>query len=572
MRGRGVLALLGAVGLATLTGRTTWAGTLIVSDSSQVLQFNAQTGAFVGGPANGLANPHGICYRGDGSLFVGVDGANTILRYDGWVGTFFGAFVTVGSGGLNSPQYITSGPDGNLYVSSTFSDQVLRYNGTTGAFIDAFVGGGSGGLHFPKALAFGPDGNLYVASAGTTQVLRYDGTTGAFIGAFVTAGSGGLFNPFGMQFGPDGNLYVSSFSTNQVLRYNGTTGAFMDAFVTAGSGGLNSPDGLSFGPDSNLYVCSPGGAHQVLRYNGTTGAFIDVFVAAGAGTLGSPSSLVFLPPTKPTGLVASYMTGTQINLDWVDTSDDETGFTLWRKGNGSDWTQIASLPANTTHAVDTGLAVGTPYGYRVRATSRVGNSPWSNELASATASPVPATPSNLAAIASTGSQVSLTWRNNDLPSTSFVIWRKVSAGSYAFLAAVGPNVTSYDDTGLQSETLYTYRVRAMNSYSASADWSNEAAVWTPAMPPPTPSSLTATPITSSRINLTWSLTTSNETAVVIWRKTGVGAFARVAVLPPGSTSYADTGLTGATAYSYEVRTTNNYFASPWSNVATATTP
>src|SRR5438094_9995962 len=130
---RGALALLAAACLIALIGRTASAGILVVSDSSQVLQFNAQTGAFWGGPANGLANPHGLCFRGDGNLFVGVDGTNSILHYDGWAGTFFGTFVTSGSGGLNSPQYITSGPDGNLYVSSTFSDNVLQYNDTSGA-------------------------------------------------------------------------------------------------------------------------------------------------------------------------------------------------------------------------------------------------------------------------------------------------------------------------------------------------------------------------------------------------------------------------------------------------------
>src|SRR5436853_360049 len=114
-----------------LSVQTTWAGALIVADSSQILRFNAQTGAYVTVFDGGLSNPHGLFLRGDGTIFVGEDGPNTVASY-GLTGALLGPFVTPGSGGLNSPQYITSGPDGNLYVSSTFSDQVLRYNGTTG--------------------------------------------------------------------------------------------------------------------------------------------------------------------------------------------------------------------------------------------------------------------------------------------------------------------------------------------------------------------------------------------------------------------------------------------------------
>ncbi len=572
-RGGAGLLIAGLTAALGLWGaRPVAAGSLLVADSTKIVRYNAQTGAFVDLIASGLSNPHGLLYRGDGNVYIGNDGTSDVMRYSTVSGAGPDSFVLPGSGGLNSPQYLTSGPDGNLYVSSTFSDQVLRYNGDTGAFIDAFVAAGSGGLHFPKAVAFGPDGNLYVASAGTTQVLRYNGVTGAFVDAFVTTGSGGVFNPFGIVFGPDGNLYVSSYSTNQVLRYNGTTGAFIDVFVSAGSGGLNSPDGLSFGPDNNLYVCSPGGAHQVLRYNGTTGAFVNAFVPAGSGGLGLPWSLLFLPPRAPGGLIAAAMTGTQINLDWVDNSDDETGFVVQRKGNGADWTTLATLPAGATNFVDNGLSLGTPYSYRVRANSRVGNSLWSSELATATQSPVPASPSRLVAIVSAGTQISLTWQNNGLPSSNFVIWRKVGAGNWAPLANVGPNVTSYNDTGLQSDTLYTYRVRAITSYSVSLDWSNEAAAWTPPMPPAAPSALTIASMTSTQINLAWTLNSTNEAAVVIWRKAGGGVFGRLVALPPGSTSYSDAGLTSGTSYTYEVRTTNNYYASAWSNVVFATPP
>jgi streptogramin lyase len=231
------------------------------------------------------------------------------------------------------------------------------------------VPNGLGGLLRPIGLTFGPDGNLYVSSTTSQQVNRYNGMTGALIDAFVTPGSGGLQQPWGLTFGPDGSLYVCSTNTSQVMRYNGKTGAFMDAFVSAGSGGLYLPTALAFGPDRNLYVCSFY-TNQVLRYNGKTGAFMNAFVSA---IPSSPMSLLFLPPQAPSGLVAAGVVETQVRLEWVDNSDDKVVFVVQRRGPGAVWTDIQTLPADTTTFVDRGLVPGATYDYRVRAASAVGN-------------------------------------------------------------------------------------------------------------------------------------------------------------------------------------------------------
>ena len=95
------------------------------------------------------------------------------------------------------------------------------------------------------------------------------------------------------------------------------------------------------------------------------------------------------PPSAPTGLTATAMSPSRIDLSWNDVGG-ETGFRVERSPNGSgSWVEIASLGTNQTTYSDTQVSAQQTYFYRVRALNTGGFSPYSNVASATTPSPPP---------------------------------------------------------------------------------------------------------------------------------------------------------------------------------------
>jgi hypothetical protein len=90
-------------------------------------------------------------------------------------------------------------------------------------------------------------------------------------------------------------------------------------------------------------------------------------------------------PSVPTHLAATPVSGSQINLSWVDNANNETGLRLERKtGTNGAYSVIATLGAGVTAYTNTGLAPETQYVYRLFATNTLGASIASPEAAALT--------------------------------------------------------------------------------------------------------------------------------------------------------------------------------------------
>ena len=228
-----------------------------------------------------------------------------------------------------------------------------------------------------------------------------------------------------------------------------------------------------------------------------------------------------------------------------------------------------------------GLTPNTTYSYRVRAYNAGGNSAYSNCASAKTAlSGTPNAPTNLNATSISASQIKLLWTDNSTDEKSFKIYRKAGSGSPILLTTKGANIVSHTDNnapGNTTSTTYSYYIQACNSNGCSPK-TNTAIV------PYRPTNLSATPVSSSRINLTWTDKSSNETGFEIYRKLGIcsspNSWGKIATTKANSTSYSnDTGLSPGIAYSYKVRAYYRTFAQPyaygyslWSNCVNATTP
>ena len=284
------------------------------------------------------------------------------------------------------------------------------------------------------------------------------------------------------------------------------------------------------------------------------------------------------PPTAPTALSASAVSTVQINLRWTDNSDSEANFIIERSttSDPESFKFIAAVNANITEYQNFGLSPDTRYYYRVQAQNQDGPSIFSNTANAKTSqSPQPpAAPSSIQATGVSTAQINITWIDNSDNESGFEILRAESQdGAFGIAGIVGVDKEVFQNTGLNSNTTYYYKVRAINQDGASAFTSTvSAATSNTRKPPVSPSSLTATGVSTGQINLSWIDNSDSETGFEIQRGLSLeGPFTFVALTAGNVTTYESTGLSPNVTYFYQVRATNTDGNSTFTNIANATT-
>ena len=90
----------------------------------------------------------------------------------------------------------------------------------------------------------------------------------------------------------------------------------------------------------------------------------------------------------PTGVTATVISDTEIQLDWTAGSTNEDGFSIERSLDNITYAEIATTLKGVVHYHNTGLTVGTLYYYRVRAYKGALYSAYSNVVYDVTGTPV----------------------------------------------------------------------------------------------------------------------------------------------------------------------------------------
>lgn len=182
----------------------------------------------------------------------------------------------------------------------------------------------------------------------------------------------GTINPVNITM--DGNKTITA---NFALKtYN--------IIASAGTGGLITPSGsisVNYGQSQAFSMSADTGykISDVLVDGVSTGAassytFTNV---TAAHTMTANFTLIPLTPPAPINLTATALGKGKIKLTWLDNSNNETGFYIEGSTNGTAFSQIATVAANTATYNKLGWP-GVTYYYRVRAYNNAGNSEYSN--------------------------------------------------------------------------------------------------------------------------------------------------------------------------------------------------
>ncbi len=157
----------------------------------------------------------------------------------------------------------------------------------------------------------------------------------------------------------------------------------------------------------------------------------------------------------------------------------------------------------------------------------------------------PAQVTGLTATTVSSSQIDLSWNaNSESDLDHYNIYRDGTL--------IGTTTaTTYSDSGLSPETTYTYEVSAVDTAGNEGTKSDPASATTdPAPPDTTPpakvTGLTATPASSTSIDLSWDANTESDLSYYNIYRDGVK------IATTTSTTYTDTGLSPSTTYTYEV--------------------
>ncbi|HEY3323310.1 MAG TPA: tandem-95 repeat protein, partial [Planctomycetota bacterium] len=269
------------------------------------------------------------------------------------------------------------------------------------------------------------------------------------------------------------------------------------------------------------------------------------------------------PPAAPSNLTATAASSTAIHLSWTDNSGGAASFKLYEGLAPNLLYEVTQIQAGTTSCTRYSLTVNSTYYYQVTTFNIVGDSPFSN-----TASATPSLLANdLDVTVQEDSSITFTLDGSGVPgaSLSYALYSSPSLGTASIS---GQQVTYTPWFGNYGADSFTYAVTDNMGWSPSA--SATVYITVEEIPPPAaPSSLVATVISPSRIQLSWLDNSNCETGFTVERRTDGNLFGYYGWVGSGATQFQDTSVTPSIAYYYRVKANGAHSDSAFSNEAQA---
>lgn len=262
-------------------------------------------------------------------------------------------------------------------------------------------------------------------------------------------------------------VYVQSDLTTQFGFTNGGAGHIYGAPAPLDTDNDGMPDAWETANGLNPNVA------DALAVNTTQAPYlnIEVYINSLPNTV-APDFII--PPTNlnfTNALTAGSPAASSLTVNWNDNASNETNYVLERSSNGTAFTVIATLPANTTSYNETGLTPNTQYYYRVKAVNTADSSVYTSN-ATVTTPPVPSAPVKPANptpangfndVQLNSSSVILKW-NGSANTTSYSVYFGTSPQNLTNIATVPYSATpSYQVNSLNTATNYYWRVDASNA-------------------------------------------------------------------------------------------------------------
>lgn len=275
------------------------------------------------------------------------------------------------------------------------------------------------------------------------------------------------------------------------------------------------------------------------------------------------------PLASPTGTAASVLSATQVRVTWTAMDSNSTYYSVLRSMDGGAYKAVGKANGLGTQVyLDAGLLPYHAYAYKVQAMNAVASSEPSAPAQGSTPLQIP---SSVTVKGTSPTSLAVSWVDSDLAPTSFKILRSTNGTDFSELATVtNPKLRSYADATVSSNTRYWYEVQAIagtNSSTASTAGQALTAI-------ATPTGVTATPQSGTRMSLAWTDNDATATGYTLYRSANGGkTFTTLATLTDGTANtYTDETVASGAAYVYQVQATGTGNTSAKTANATAITP